>query len=276
MYDLPLLDTLALMQPLDDKLIGLLRSLSNEEWEKPTYAGAWRVKDIAAHLLDGNLRTLSMLRDGYFGEDPGPIDNYRELLGFLNGLNAGWVKAMRRISPPILIDLLESSGRSYCAYLAGLDPLATAAFAVAWAGETISPNWFHIAREYTEKWHHQQQIRAAVGKEKELYEAYWYKPYLETSLRALPYHYRGVTGENGNLLCIRILEKAWYLRFDDPSWVMIENPHMPADCTVTIPPEIAWRIFSKSIPAEEAGILSQIEGKSALSRPFFDMRAVMV
>ncbi|MEJ7682555.1 MAG: hypothetical protein WKG06_32810 [Segetibacter sp.] len=28
-----------------------------------------------------------------------------------------------------------------------------------WAGEKKSKNWFHIAREYTEKWHHQMSSR---------------------------------------------------------------------------------------------------------------------
>jgi hypothetical protein len=43
-----------------------------------------------------------------------------------------------------------------------LDPLAPAAFAVSWAGEETSSNWFDTARELTERWHHQQQIRLAT------------------------------------------------------------------------------------------------------------------
>jgi hypothetical protein len=42
-----------------------------------------------------------------------------------------------------------------------LDPDA-AGLAAAWAGETDSRNWFDVAREYTEKWHHQQQLRDAT------------------------------------------------------------------------------------------------------------------
>jgi len=42
----------------------LLRGLSPADWNAPKLAGAWTVKDVAAHLLDGNLRTLAMLRDG--------------------------------------------------------------------------------------------------------------------------------------------------------------------------------------------------------------------
>lgn len=34
---------------------------------------------------------------------------------------------------------------------------------MSWAGEEQSANWFDTAREFTERWHHQQQIRLAVG-----------------------------------------------------------------------------------------------------------------
>jgi uncharacterized damage-inducible protein DinB len=40
-----------LFESLDNKLIELLRSLSDEDWNKPTIAPLWTVKDIAAHLL---------------------------------------------------------------------------------------------------------------------------------------------------------------------------------------------------------------------------------
>jgi hypothetical protein len=43
-----------------------------------------------------------------------------------------------------------------------LDPFARAIFNVSWAGEETSPNWFDTARELTERWHHQQQIRLAT------------------------------------------------------------------------------------------------------------------
>ena len=72
---------------LDKMLIQLLESLEPEEWHKQTVAKLWTVKDVAAHLLDGNIRNLSMLRDGYMGLKP-EVNSYQELLDFLNGLNA--------------------------------------------------------------------------------------------------------------------------------------------------------------------------------------------
>lgn len=154
-----------LMPELDQLLIELLESLALTDWETQTIAPKWKVKDVAVHLLDGNLRALSMLRDHFFGEQPTDINSYEDLVAFLNGLNADWVKATRRLSPRVIIDLLKVSGKAYHDYLGSLNLDEQAVFSVAWAGENESKNWFHIAREYTEKWHHQQQIRLALGQE---------------------------------------------------------------------------------------------------------------
>ena len=43
-----------------------------------------------------------------------------------------------------------------------LGPFAPAVFNISWAGEKQSLNWFHTARELSERWHHQQQIRLAT------------------------------------------------------------------------------------------------------------------
>ena len=184
------IDVVALIPELDKLLVKLLEGLSAEDWDKQTIAPKWKVKDVAVHLFDGNLRALSMLRDKYYGEKPENINSYEDLVDFLNRLNADWVKATKRLSPQVIIDLLKSSGQEYCDFLETLDLNDKAEFSVAWAGENESKNWFHIAREYTEKWHHQQQIRLAVGDEQTLLEEKWYLPYLDTSVRALPYHYR--------------------------------------------------------------------------------------
>jgi hypothetical protein len=41
-----------LFAPIHDELMSLLRGLSPQEWLAPTVAGAWTVRDVAAHLLD--------------------------------------------------------------------------------------------------------------------------------------------------------------------------------------------------------------------------------
>ena len=146
------------------------------------------MKDIAAHLLDGNIRTLSLSRDKHVLVPGRNINNYRDLVDYLNSLNAEWVIAMKRMSPSILTELLEVTGKEYSKYIASLDPHADAIFPVAWAGEHVSKNWFHVAREYTEKWHHQQQIREATGKPGIMTKKLFY-PVLNTFMRGLPQYF---------------------------------------------------------------------------------------
>ena len=71
-----------LFHELDILLIDLLKSLEPFDWEKSTSAKLWNVKDVASHLLDTNMRTLSIQRDGYFGEKPPKINGYDDLVTF--------------------------------------------------------------------------------------------------------------------------------------------------------------------------------------------------
>lgn len=272
------ISTIDLFPQLDKQLIDLLKSLSLDDWDKQTIAPLWKVKDVAVHLLDGNIRVLSMLRDGYFGETPSNISTYQDLLVYLNGLNADWVKGMKRVSPTVLIQLLESTGREFIEYYKTLDPFDVATFSVAWAGEEQSANWFHIARDYTEKWHHQQQIRLAVGQEAPLYSRELYFPYLETSMRALPHHYRDVKANEGDTITFKILGEGggiWHLIFNAGKWKLASKEVNQIVCEVEIEDKIAWRIFTKGITKQEAESRSSITGKIELGTKIFEMLAVM-
>ena len=268
---------LPLMPQIDALLIELLEQLKAEDWDKPTIAPKWTIKDIAVHLLDGNLRTLSILRDHYNGDPPTAVHSYEDLVAYLNRLNADWVQATKRLSPRVIIDLLKASGREYVDFLHTLDLQEKATFSVAWAGEEESKNWFHIAREYTEKWHHQQQIRLALGKDAVLLQDKWYLPYLDTSVRALPHHYREAEGEKEDLIQFSFVgetEKSWYLHFNN-GWNLLTANHQRPTCKVRIPDTYVWRIFTKGIPKEEAIEKSTISGKRVLGLKIFDMLAVM-
>ena len=83
-----------LFQIIDLRLMELLRSLTAEEWEMQTIAKKWKVKDVAAHLLDGNIRALSLQRDKYFGQ-PGPADfEFKTVVDWINQFNNNWVNAL--------------------------------------------------------------------------------------------------------------------------------------------------------------------------------------
>src|SRR5215217_3653640 len=89
----PVIHTVHLFPVLDQKLIELLKSLSSEDWNKLTVARLWTVKAVATHLLDGNFRMISLMRDGYSAPPEADINSYQDLVAYLNKLNADWVQA---------------------------------------------------------------------------------------------------------------------------------------------------------------------------------------
>jgi uncharacterized protein (TIGR03083 family) len=275
MQNIPI-STIHLFTILEEKLIELLRSLTPEEWNKRTVARLWSVKDVAAHLLDGNIRTLSMLRDHHFSDPPENIFTNEDLVNYLNGLNAGWVKAMKRMSPETLLALLEITGKQYNQQLALQDPFAVAPFAVSWAGETASLNWFHIAREYTERWHHQQQIRDAVNKPGIMSRELYY-PVLDTFMMALPYTYRNSEAEEDTVVQISISGEAggdWFLT-KKQNWQLSKTVDLPVAARTIINSETAWKLFTKSWRKNDALNYVAIEGNKDLGEIVLDMISVM-
>src|SRR5215470_15769481 len=128
-----------LLRRVDEELIDLLGSLKPGEWELQTIAPLWKVRDVAAHLLDTALRKLSMVRDKWYVEAP-DIRSPRDLINLVNELNRQGVSVYRRLSPPVLIDMMKAACQQSAIFYESLDPFAPAAFAVSWSGEATSLN----------------------------------------------------------------------------------------------------------------------------------------
>lgn len=270
-----ILDARPLLPKIDALLMQLLRSLTSSDWQRPTVAKQWVVKDVVAHLLDGNIRILSMIRDGYQGQKA-EIHSYQDLLDYLNKLNADWVKAMDRVSPEMLILLHELTGPLYCNYYAQQDLFDKAAFAVNWAGEDESLNWMHIAREYTEKFIHQQQIRDTIGDDTLMSSEYFF-PYIDISMLALPYTFRNVDAAEGTSVKVIVEGEAggsWNLIKASQRWQLVEEVTSPA-ATVSVAAPYAWKLFSKSWRASDVIDRVTITGDQPLAHRVLDMVAVM-
>jgi len=263
---------------LHEELLKLLQALSADDWYKPTVAGAWQVRDIAAHLLDSDIRRLSFQRDNAPQVPPDtPIQSYGDLVGFLNQLNADWIKAAKRISPPLLIEFLSLTGAQVTALFKSLDPDAQALFGVAWAGEEASLNWFDIAREYTEKWHHQQQIRDAVGAPA-LYGRKWLHPVLDAFLRGLPHTYRNTPAEDGTSIVFQIAGEAggdWTLVRESGDWRLYVGSAEQATCRIELNQDTAWRLLTKGLTRKQAAEQIIFIGDKDLGQPLLGMLAVM-
>lgn len=269
------ISTLHLFEPLEQKLIELLKSLSAEDWKKPTVAKLWTVKDVAAHLLDGNMRVLASAQD-YTGDPPGEINSYQDLVSYLNKLNADWVKAMKRVSPDTIIKLLEVTQQDLIAYYHSLDLYAPARFSVAWAGEETSLNWFHIAREYTERWHHQQQIRDAVNKPGIMDREFFF-PLIQTFMMALPHTYRNMTAVEGAVVSVQVVGEAggkWNIKRQNGSW-QFTTENVKSDTIIELDPDTAWKLFTKALDKTTTEKRIKISGDVKLAEPIYKMTAIM-
>src|SRR6202051_3067440 len=94
--------TAHLFPKLEGMLIELLRSLTPQEWEKQTLAPKWKVKDVAAHLLDTQIRKLAAARHGYKSENSKKLPPAK-LVALINSLNAEGVRQYSRLNPNDLI-----------------------------------------------------------------------------------------------------------------------------------------------------------------------------
>jgi uncharacterized protein (TIGR03083 family) len=269
--------TAHLLPIVEARLLELLRSLKADEWEMQTVAPLWKVKAVAAHLLDTQLRKLSRVRDGYSSMPPPQFTSHDDFLAFIDRLNREGVEMYRRLSPAVLISLMEIASREYAEFHQKLDPMAESAFSVSWAGEATSLNWFDTARELTERWHHQQQIRLATNRPGIMTRELYY-PVLDCFMRALPYQYRDRSGEPGTHLQFNVTGEcggSWYLYRDGGRWVQVESPQGRQASETTIPQEIAWRIFTKGIDRESAAAEVSVSGDRELGSHILSMTSII-
>jgi len=258
-----------LFQPERQQLLQLLAQLSEEEWYKPTICAGWTVKDIALHLLGDDIGILSRKRDKFdyqtVADEQRSINSWGQLVAYINEMNALWVQATRRISSNLLLSLLKFTGNETYQYFTSLDPYAFGE-SVSWAGPDSAPVWLDIAREYTERWVHQQHMRDAVNKPG-LKDRRFFAPVLETFVRALPHTFRDVQANTGTLIQLIISGEAggeWYLLREKQQWILGKDATANSDASVSIDQETAWRLFTKGISEDEALHKTTVKGNQSL------------
>jgi uncharacterized protein (TIGR03083 family) len=264
-----------LLRKVDEQLILLLQSLTPEEWDMQTVAPAWKVRDVAAHLLDTVLRKLSMVRDGYAAEAV-EIRSPRDVTDLVHRLNREGVTVYRRLSPAVLIDLMRVACERSARFHESLDPFAPAVFPVSWAGEQQSPNWFDTARELTERWHHQQQIRLATNRPG-IMTPELYHPVLDCFIRGLPFLYRDVEAAIGTAILAEISGECggrWVL-VRDGAWRLVQDSPQEFAAHVILPQDLAWRVFTKGIDRSEARAKVELRGDPDLGEKILQLTAIV-
>lgn len=188
-----------------------------------------------------------------------------------------WTIAAKRLSPQVLVELLTITGTAYIEHLKQLKPYDDALFSVAWAGQETSPNWFHIAREYTEKFLHQQQIRDAVNKPGIMTRELYY-PFINIFMYALPHTFRNIEAEEGTTVSVIVstdIGGQWNIIKKGENWDLIKGAMPTCNSKVTIDPNTAWKLFSKSWTPEQIADKVEIIGDRRLGLKVLQMVSVM-
>jgi uncharacterized protein (TIGR03083 family) len=264
----------ALFPEILTELVRLLSSLSAEEWKKPTVCAGWSVKDVALHLLGGEIGNLSRRRDGHASS--ASINSWGDLVTFVNDWNQSWVRATQRISPRLLIDLLEFTGAQLCDYFRSLDPYALGS-SVSWAGPERAPVWLDLAREYTECWHHQQHIRDAVSKPG-LEEPRYMAPVLSAFVWALPHTFRSKHAAENTAVTLTINGASggqWSLLREKEEWKLYRGAPDHPDAQVILDQDIAWRLFTRGLAPSVAREHMSLSGDQALGLHVLEMVSII-
>jgi uncharacterized protein (TIGR03083 family) len=262
-------------RPLLQQLLTVLRGLKPEDWDRQTLAPRWRVRDVAAHLLDGDLRKIAVYRDGHLLTADPPIAGEADLTAFINGLNASGVAYAARLSPRLITDLLATTGSWVADLIEDLPPHGRSIFPVSWSGEAESENWMDTGREYTERWHHQMQIRAAVGAPL-LLQPEWMAALLDLSVRALPHAYRSLDAPEGTAITLHVAGEtngAWTLLRREQRWQIFGGDSAESRTRVRMTTDDAWRLFYNAL--HDVSRIA-IEGDGELAAPLLNTRSVIV
>jgi uncharacterized protein (TIGR03083 family) len=265
-----------IIRQVDQHLIELLTSLDAAEWDLPTITPQWSVRDVAAHLLDTALRKLSRGRDKC-RVDSVNVRSHQEVITLVNRLNHEGVTVYRRLSPKVLAQLMQLVCNQTADFYESLDPFTPAAVGVSWAGEMTSLVWFDNARELTERWHHQEQIRLATNRPG-IMTPLLYHPVLDTFLRGLPHAYRHVTAADNTTLLVEISGDCggqWCLLRSHDTWSFTSDLPSAIVSHIMIPQSIAWRLFTKGIDRESARAKVTMTGDKTLAEHVLQLVAIV-
>lgn len=255
-------------------LLELVAGLEPQDWERPTICAPWRVRDLVAHLVGDDLGRLSRSRDGNGGGDaPQPGESFP---AFIARLNHRWVTACSGMSPTVLVDLLTASGEQVLDFWDQLD-LTELGEPVSWAGPGAAPRWLDCARDFTEYWTHQRQLREATGRAFRRDTAADYVT-LDTFLRAMPYTLRDVHAPEGATVTVDVLGPAggrWSWERDCGAWAWrSEHPERPT-AVVTLDEDVLWRLCTRGITPSDARSRALVEGPAELTDPVLTIVSII-
>lgn len=240
------------------RLLELLGDLLPGDWTRPSPCPGWSVLDLCAHLLGDDLGWLARQRDHHHGTvPPAGVDQVDDgFADWLDDLQDQWVRAARRLSPRLVMDLLAWSGPQVVDTLAGQDP-ARLDGSVSWASPGPVPVWLDQLRELSEQWIHRQQLRQALGRPSDL-RPDLAGPVLDASRWAYPYRLGAIARPDGEGVTIRVsgpVDRTWQLVAEAGRWRFNPRPAPRAVAVMDLTTEQAWQLLTNNLPADARGNL---------------------
>jgi uncharacterized protein (TIGR03083 family) len=269
----PLIDVRGLFAKERSAFLELLGGVGVGDWDRATVCPGWTVKDVTAHVLHDDLRRLAGMRDGHQGQPP---EDGEPLADFSRRVNQEWVSAARCLSTRQLVELLTLTGGQVARMWQQQD-LQADGTAVSWAGLDASPVWLDAAREFTEYWTHQQQVRDATSRPG-LTGREFLAPVLETFLRALPFTLRDADAALGAQVQVTITGDApmrWVATREGRGWWLDRGAAARPLALIEADGDTIWRLCTRGITPQAARARVRVHGDLALAGQVLEMVSII-
>jgi uncharacterized protein (TIGR03083 family) len=269
----PLLDARGLFAKERSAFLELLGGLGVGDWDRPTVCPGWTVKDVTAHVLHDDLRRLAGMRDSHRG--PRSQDG-EPLAVFSARVNQEWVTAARCLSTRQLVELLTLTGGQVAGMWQQQD-LEADGTVVSWAGLEPSPVWLDAAREFTEYWTHQQQVRDATSRPG-LTGREFLAPALDTFLRALPFTLANTDADEGAQVQVTITGEAamaWVATRERSGWRLDRGAAARPAALVEADGDTMWRLCTRGITPQAAQARVRVQGDPGLAEQVLEIVSII-
>lgn len=257
------------------RLLGLLATVSDKEWQRPSPCPEWTVLGLCCHLVGDDFSLLARHRDGYHGTSAPEGVAEPEFIEWIDNLQIEWVHAARRLSPRLVVDLLDWAGPQLVEVLGRQDPAARVA-SVSWAGPDPVPVWLDQVRELSEYWIHRQQLLQAVGRPPDL-RPDLFGPILDGLRWAYPYRLAAIDAQPGDFVSIEItgpVPASWHLVATGEAWTFRNEPGSRHVASLSMTTDQAWRLLTNNLPAAEHPRL-QLSGDERITDALRHTRAII-
>ena len=258
-----------------ERLLELLRGLAASDWQRPTPCPGWNVLGLASHLLGDDLSLVAGLRDQHRGTPPPPGLDEEGFIRWLDELQVEWVQATRRLSPRVVVDLLEWAGPQIVSTVKAQDASAVLAN-VSWASTTPVPAWLDQVRELSERWIHRQQILQSLGRPSDL-RPDLAEPVMDGLRWAYPFrldaHRRG-SGATVDITIFGEVNLRWTIVSDGVSWAFQVAPGDSLAAELRLTSEQAWRLLSNNFDSGDHGEI-RVSGDPGIVAALLQTRAII-